>query len=91
VLLEAASMAKPIITTNVPGCKEVVDDGVNGYLCELKDDDSLAKQMFKMFKLSNEERVEMGREGREKVLSEFDEKFVIDKYIEAIALLCVSM
>jgi hypothetical protein len=44
-----------------------------------------------MFKLSNEERVEMGREGREKVMSEFDEKFVIDKYKEAIALLCVSM
>jgi glycosyltransferase involved in cell wall biosynthesis len=84
VLLEAASMAKPIITTNVPGCKDVVDDGVNGYLCEVKDVDSLAKQMFKMFKLSNEERVEMGREGREKVLSEFDEKFVINKYLDAL-------
>lgn len=85
VLLEAASMAKPIITTNVPGCKEVVDDGVNGYLCEVKDADSLAEQMRKMLKLTNEERSEMGRRGREKVVKEFDEKIVIKKYEETIA------
>jgi len=84
VLLEAASMAKPMITTNVPGCREVVNDGVNGYLCEVKNVDSLAKQMFKMFKLSNEERKKMGREGREKVMFEFDEKFVIKKYLDAL-------
>jgi len=85
VLLEAASMAKPIITTNVPGCKEVVDNGVNGYLCEVKDADSLAEQMRKMLKLTNEERSEMGRRGREKVVKEFDEKIVIKKYEETIA------
>jgi glycosyltransferase involved in cell wall biosynthesis len=83
VLLEAASMAKPIITTNVPGCKEVVDDGVNGYLCEVKDADSLAKQMEKMILLSDEERIEMGRRGREKIVKEFDEKIVIKKYLDA--------
>ena len=85
VLLEAASMAKPIITTNVPGCREVVDDGVNGYLCEVKDADSLAKQMEKMILLSENERMEMGQKGREKVVKEFDEKLVIRKYREAIA------
>ncbi len=85
VLLEAASMAKPIITTNVPGCKEVVDDGVNGYLCEVKDADSLAKQMEKMIVLSNKERREMGEKGREKVIAEFDEKIVIEKYQAAIS------
>ena len=90
VLLEAASMAKPIITTNVPGCKEVVDDGVNGYLCEVKDADSLAEQMKKMILLSDEARREMGRRGREKVISEFDEKIVIEKYREAIASLVDS-
>lgn len=84
VLLEASSMAKPIITTNVPGCKEVVDDGVNGYLCEVKDANSLAEQMKKMILLSDEERVEMGSKGREKVISEFDEKLVVDKYINTI-------
>jgi len=85
VLLEAASMAKPIITTSVPGCKEVVDDGVNGYLCEVKDADSLAEQMRKMLKLTYEERSEMGRRGREKVVKEFNEKIVIKKYEETIA------
>ena len=85
VLLEAASMAKPIVTTDVPGCKEVVDDSVNGYLCKVKDADSLAKQMEKMILLSDEERIEMGKRGREKVITEFDEKLVMNKYKEAIA------
>ncbi len=89
VLLEAASMAKPIITTNVPGCKEVVDDEVNGYLCEVKDADALAEQMKKMIMLSDKERREMGQKGREKVMREFDEKIVIGKYKEAIAFLRV--
>ncbi len=88
VLLEAASMAKPIITTNVPGCREVVDDGMNGYLCKVKDADSLAEQMEKMILLSEVERREMGCKGREKVVREFDEKIVIEKYKEAIEELC---
>ncbi len=85
VLLEAASMAKPIITTNVPGCTEVVDDGINGYLCNVKDSDSLAEQIKKMILLTHESRKEMGRKGREKVMAEFDEKNVIEKYKEAIS------
>ncbi|MDQ7047430.1 MAG: glycosyltransferase family 4 protein [Sulfurovum sp.] len=87
VLLEAASMAKPIITTNVPGCKEVVDNGVNGYLCDVKDAHSLAKQMKKMINLSEDARKEMGRRGREKVSKEFDEKIVIKKYGDTIAFI----
>ena len=85
VLLEAASMAKPIITTNVPGCKEVVDDGINGYLCEVRSAKSLAEQMKKMIDHNDEERKEMGRKGREKVIAEFDERLVIEKYKEAIS------
>jgi len=85
VLLEAASMAKPIITTNVPGCKEVVDDGVNGYLCDVKDADSLSEQMKKMILLTKEQHRGMGKKGREKVIAEFDEKLVIDKYKQAIS------
>jgi len=84
VLLESASMAKPLITTNVPGCKEVVDDGVNGYLCEVKNSDSLAKAMQRMLDLSELERQEMGRKGREKIIAQFDEKLVIAKYKEAL-------
>lgn len=88
VLLEAASMAKPIITTNVPGCQEVVEDGFNGYLCNKKDSNSLAKQMKKMIALSADQRKEMGENGRKKVTKEFDEKIVIEKYIKAIKGLC---
>lgn len=84
VLLESASMAKPIITTNVPGCKEVVDDGINGYLCEPRSIEDLANKMIMMLNLSDEERKIMGQAGRAKMIKEFDEKIVIDKYLEAI-------
>jgi len=84
VLLEAASMAKPLITTDVPGCRELVDDNINGYLCEVKNSTSLAKAMQKMIGLSEIERQEMGRKGREKVIAQFDEKLVIAKYKEAL-------
>lgn len=84
VLLEAAGMAKPIVTTDVPGCKEVVDDGANGYLCRVKDADSLAEQMRRIMVLDDEARRKMGKKGREKIVAEFDEKIVIDRYREAI-------
>jgi len=84
VLLESASMAKPIITTNVPGCRDVVDDGINGYLCKLKDYKDLADKMEKMLNLTEEKRKKMGKAGRKKILKEFDEKIVIEKYLETI-------
>jgi len=87
VLLEGASMAKPLITTNVPGCKEVVDDGVNGFLCKVKDSRDLADKMEKMLNLNEEQRIEMGKNGREKIIKQFDEKIVIDKYMENIMLI----
>ncbi|MCH9740018.1 MAG: glycosyltransferase family 4 protein [Epsilonproteobacteria bacterium] len=68
VLLEAASMAKPIVTTNVAGCKDVVDDGINGFLCNVKDANSLAKQMEKMILMSEEDRKRMGEKGREIII-----------------------
>ena len=83
-LLEAASMEKPIITTDVPGCREVVDDGINGFLCKPKDSKDLAKKMEKMLNLKEEERIKMGKKGREKVIKSFDEKIVIQKYLDAI-------
>lgn len=85
VLLEAASMAKPIVTTDVPGCREVVEDGVNGYLCRVKDTASLAESLRRICALSDAERETMGRKGREKVLSEFDEKVVNRRYCDAVA------
>jgi len=84
VLLESASMQKPIITTDNVGCRDVVDDGVNGFLCEVKNAKDLADKMEKMLNLSAEQREAMGKAGREKMVKEFDEKIVINKYLEAI-------
>jgi len=83
-LLEAASMAKPIITTNSVGCKEVVDDGINGFLCKVKDATDLAEKMEQMILLNEDERLEMGKRGREKMIREFDEKIVIQKYLDTV-------
>ena len=84
VLLEAAALAKPIVTTDVPGCREVVDDGVNGYLCKVKDAASLAGALRKMIDLDETPRRAMGERGREKIVREFDERLVVEKYEEAI-------
>jgi glycosyltransferase involved in cell wall biosynthesis len=83
-LLEAAAMARPIITTDSVGCRDVVDDGVNGFLCRPRDASDLADKMERIISMSQAEREAMGQRGREKVEREFDEKIVIDKYLAAI-------
>ena len=83
-LLEAGSMERPIITTNVSGCRDVVEDGVNGYLCEVEDSHSLKEQFIKMIGLSLRQREEMGKKGRKKVINEFSDERVIDKYLTSI-------
>ena len=85
VLLEAGSMSKPIITTNVAGCKDVVEDKYNGFLVPPKDSKSLAIAIEKMIELSPKERYFMGMLGRLKVIDEFDERIVIRKYLSVIS------
>lgn len=85
-LLEAAALGRPIITTNAVGCREVVDDGINGYLCEPRSVEDLAKKMGKMLALSYEERTDMGLKGREKMEREFDEKVVIERYLNVVGV-----
>jgi glycosyltransferase involved in cell wall biosynthesis len=84
VLLEAAALAKPIITTDVPGCKDVVDDGVNGFLCEVKNSHDLSIQMNKILVLDSQQLQEMGKKGRAKIENEFDEEIVINSYLREI-------
>lgn len=84
-LLEAAAMARPIVTTNAVGCREVVDDGINGYLCRPEDAPDLARSMSRIVGITPSEREVMGARGREKVEREFDEQIVIKKYLEAIS------
>lgn len=83
-LLEAAAMARPIITTDTIGCRDVVEDGVNGFLCAPKDANDLAEKMTRMLMLPPERRLEMGRAGRKKVECEFDERLVVKKYLDAL-------
>lgn len=83
-LLEAAAMARPVVTTDAVGCRDVVEDGDNGYLCRLRDADDLAEKMRRVLELTDAERAEMGRLGRAKMEREFDEAIVIEKYLGAI-------
>lgn len=84
VNLESAANGRPVITTNVPGCKETVDDGKTGFLVNAKDAQSLTKGIEKFLNLSYEQKKQMGLEGRKKVEREFDRKMVIDAYMNAI-------
>jgi len=83
-LLEAAAMAKPIITTHNIGCKEVVDNGVNGYKCKAKDVQCLIQSMKKIIEMHPDERIKMGLKGRKKIEKEFDENYVLNSYLNAI-------
>jgi glycosyltransferase involved in cell wall biosynthesis len=86
-LLEAASSAKPIIATDVPGCNHVVRHNYNGLLCKLRDADDLAEKMKMMASLSDTDLRQLGENGRTKVESEFNESLVIDKYVQTIGSL----
>lgn len=84
VLLEALACGRPIITTNRPGCKEVVEDGINGFITKQKDTQDLIKNIEKFLSLTNSERKQLGLNGRQKVEKQFDRNIVINKYIETI-------
>jgi len=83
-LLEAASMAIPIITTSAVGCRDVVDDGINGFLCQPKNVNDLTAKIERMILLTHDQRRQMGMKGREKMIKFFDEKIVINKYLNVI-------
>ncbi|MER9445686.1 glycosyltransferase family 4 protein [Mesorhizobium sp. M0340] len=83
-LLEAAALSRPIITTNWSGCRDVVDEGVNGYLCRARDARDLFAKCVMFHKLSGDKRADMGRAGRRKVEREYDEAIVIRRYKSAI-------
>lgn len=85
VLLESAACGRPIITTDRSGCREVIEDGENGYMIKQKDTESLINAIEKFLELSYEDRLSMGMEGRKKVEREFDREIVVKKYLEEIA------
>lgn len=83
-LIEAAAMSLPIITTDVPGCREVVEHKFNGILCQVKSTSSLENAILEMILLSNETRHFMGLNGRLKVIDTFSNTIVIKTYLQKI-------
>lgn len=84
VLLEASATGRAIITTDIPGCREAVDDGENGFLCKKKDIVSLTACIERFLDLSFLERKEMGKKGRKKMESEFDKQRIVDETVRII-------
>ncbi len=83
-LLEAAASGIPIIATDVPGCREIVSNEINGYLCNARDTDDLIVKIDKFLKLSNAELKRFGDNARIKIENEFSVEIVIKKYLEQI-------
>ena len=79
-LLEASAMGKPVVATDVPGCRDVVVDGVTGYLCRAKDAHDLADKMEKMVIAGPRERAALGAQGRRFVVANFDEQLIVEHY-----------
>lgn len=85
VLLEAAALGRPMITTDVPGCRDVVEDEVAGLLCRVKDPASLADAMRRMIAMTPSQRNAMGDAARARVERDYAEQRVIDIYCERVA------
>jgi glycosyltransferase involved in cell wall biosynthesis len=84
VLLEAGAMGKPLIATDVPGCRHITEEGVNGFLCAARDSSSLGAAMLRMLRLPAEARAAMGTAARARVEADYDERIVVRRYLEAI-------
>jgi len=83
-LLEASALGRPIVATRVPGCRDVVEDGVTGLLCEARNADDLAAKMLHMLEMTAQQRAHMGDLGRARMQAEFDERLIIQRYFAAL-------
>lgn len=84
VLLEAAATGRPVITSNIPGCREAVEDGVTGFTCRVRDPEDLKAKMRAFLDLHQDRRKEMGIRGREKMEKEFDREQVVARTLAAV-------
>ncbi|MGI4730518.1 MAG: glycosyltransferase family 4 protein [Janthinobacterium lividum] len=85
VLLEAGAMGKPVVATDVPGCRDPIEHGRTGLLCEVRSVESLASALAAMAALTPDERAAMGAAGRAKMEAEYDQRIVIDRYLLELA------
>jgi len=84
-LLEAAACGKPLVTTDVPGCRETVQNGSNGYLCQVRNAADLADKLLAITQLPVARRAAMGAASRELAETRFDEQLVLREYLTAVA------
>lgn len=87
VLLEAAASGRPLITSNIPGCREAVEDGVSGWLCPVRDADALYGAMERFMGLPEARRAEMGRRGRERMERCFDKAMVVEETMKHLGIM----
>ena len=80
-------MARPLIAADVPGCRDVVEDGVNGYLCAVRDAGSLAAAMRRLLQLPRAQQLAMGEAGRCQVQERFSETLVVRAYLDVLTSL----
>lgn len=86
-MIEAAAWARPLIATDVPGCRAVVDRDVSGFLCDVRNAESLAAAMERFLNLSSEAQQAMGAAGRAKMECEYDQALVVDDYRAALDII----
>lgn len=87
VLLEAAASGRPLITSNIPGCREAVKDGISGFLCECKNTDALLEAMMRVIMLSADKRAQMGCAGRKLMKETFGKEKVVEETIRNLGIL----
>lgn len=83
-LLEGASMSKALIAADTPGCRSLIEDGINGYLCREKDSEDLARKMTAYYQLPADLKEKMGTASREKILEHFTREHITAIYLEKI-------
>ncbi len=83
-LLEAAASARPLIASNVPGCKETFDDEITGFACEARDIDTLVEAMVRFISLPYKDKVEMGLKARKIIEKKFDRRLVVKAYMKEV-------
>jgi galacturonosyltransferase len=84
--LECAAMGRPLITSDIPGCREAVIDGETGLLCQSQNADSLYDAMKRFLALPTDERAQMGQSGRKHMEIVFDKKTVVKKTLKGLGL-----
>lgn len=86
VLLEASAMGRPVITSDIPGCREAVEDGITGYLCPAKNADELYKKMEIIMNKNISDIEEMGKQARKRMEKMFDKNDIVDKALKCMGL-----